>query len=95
MIAMANAYADAAEAREEASALRQNAKRTRDVLQAIARAEKREDRKLALFVKCSDRLGLSPRSRENLTIAPQDEPQSDPRREVFYRRQDIPDSAKQ
>lgn len=77
MVAMANAYADAAEARVEASALRQKGKRTRDMLQAIARAEKREDRKLALFVKCSDRLGLSPRSRENLTIAPQDEGMED------------------
>jgi len=71
MVAMANSYADASEAREEAARLRETGKRTRDVLQAIARAEKREDRKLALFLRCSDRLGLSPRSRENLTVEPQ------------------------
>jgi phage terminase small subunit len=68
LTAMANAYADASDARDEVLALRRSGKKTRDVLQSIARQEKREDRKLALFLKCSDRLGLSPRSRENLTV---------------------------
>ena len=68
MTTMANSYADAEKAREEAERLRATGKKTRDVLQAIAREQKREDRKLELFLRCSDRLGLSPRSRENLTI---------------------------
>jgi phage terminase small subunit len=72
MTTMANSYADAEEAREEAERLRATGKKTRDVLQQIARQEKREDRKLELFLRCSDRLGLSPRSRENLTIQKQD-----------------------
>jgi hypothetical protein len=71
MTTMANSYADAEEAREESQRLRASGKKTRDVLQAIAREEKREDRKLQLFLQCSDRLGLSPRSRENLTIEKQ------------------------
>jgi phage terminase small subunit len=73
MTTMANSYADAEEAREEAQRLRATGKKTRDVLQAIAREQKREDRKLQLFLQCSDRLGLSPRSRENLTIEKQDD----------------------
>ena len=73
MTTMANSYADAEKAREEAERLRATGKKTRDVLQAIAREQKREDRKLQLFLQCSDRLGLSPRSRENLTIEKQDD----------------------
>jgi hypothetical protein len=49
MTTMANSYADAEEAREEAERLRATGKKTRDVLQAIAREQKRADRKLQLF----------------------------------------------
>jgi hypothetical protein len=70
---MANSYADAEQAREEAERLRATGKKTRDILQAIGREQKREDRKLELFLRCSDRLGLSPRGRENLTIERQND----------------------
>ncbi|HEX3322298.1 MAG TPA: P27 family phage terminase small subunit [Terriglobales bacterium] len=67
LVTMAVSYVGAEEAREEAECLRQGPQDAQ-TRAAIQRADKREDRKLALFLKTADKLGLSPAAREHLSI---------------------------
>jgi P27 family predicted phage terminase small subunit len=66
LAALATAYADIDDLREEVEKLK-CAKQTRDTRAAIGRLERAEDRKWTRVLQASDRLGLSPRSRENLS----------------------------
>ncbi|HEX3323375.1 MAG TPA: P27 family phage terminase small subunit [Terriglobales bacterium] len=67
LVTMAVSYVGAEEAREEAECLREGPQDAQ-TRAAIQRADKREDRKLALFLKTADKLGLSPAAREHLSI---------------------------
>lgn len=67
LAALATAYADIHELREEVENLKCE-KQTRDVRAAIGRLERTEERKWNRVLQASDRLGLSPRSRENLSV---------------------------
>ena len=69
LVTCSNAVADAEEAAREVACLR-SGPQNRETRAARTRAEKRGERLQALFLKCADRLGLSPRARQGLAVEP-------------------------
>ena len=67
LVTCSNAVADAEEAAREVASLR-SGPQNRETRETRRAAEKRGERLQAIFLKCADRLGLSPRARQSLAV---------------------------